>query len=220
MSQKEKTANLELILECEIRDKNGKLISIHRQPSKSLLKNFARMLRTAFNIVAPTGSASSTVTLTDTGGTSRTFYGAFMGGTTTMNNQGLAPLCALAAQYDDTYGIQVGAASTSVDRDQYQLSGKIPNGTSAGQLTYGSMTVEDTDGTPPDTIFRLIRPFTNNTTGDVTVWEIGLAIANVWASNSVPTKYNFLIARDVLSSPQTVPAGATLTVRYIFKVTA
>jgi hypothetical protein len=216
MSQKEKTANLDLILECEIRDKNGKLISIHRQPSKSLLKNFARMLRTMLNNAIPTGAISSTVTLKDVNGASNPFYGAFIAGGTS----GLAPLCALAPQYDDSYGIQVGAAATSVDRDQYQLSGKIPNGTSAGQLTYGSMTVEDTDGTPPDTTFRLIRTFTNNTTGDVTVWEIGLAIANTIDNYGSFSSNKFLTARDVLSSPQTVPAGATLTVRYIFKVTA
>jgi uncharacterized membrane protein YczE len=83
------------------------------------------------------------------------------------------------------------------------------------------MTVEDTDGTPPDTTFRVIRTFTNNTSSPITVYEIGLAIANAYnIGGTTIYTYYFLIARDVLSSPQTIPAGATLTVRYIFKVTA
>jgi hypothetical protein len=172
------------------------------------------------NNAIPTGTINSSVTLKDVNGASNPFYGAYASSGTLTYGSGLAPLCALAPQYNDTYGIQVGAAAVSVDRDQYALSGKIPNGTSAGQLTYGSMTVEDTDGTPPDTVFRLIRTFTNNTTGDVTVWEIGLAIANVYNNGGTFYNNNFLIARDVLSPPQTIPAGATLTVRYIFKVTA
>jgi hypothetical protein len=132
-------------------------------------------------------------------------------------------MCASAPLGNDAYGIQVGSGTTAVSRDNYALATKISHGTAAGQLSYGAMTVEDTDGTPPDTVFRLIRTFTNNTTDPITVYEIGLAIANsyhpIYDSWSLTTYY-FLITRDVLSAPLTVPAGATLTVRYVLKVTA
>ena len=210
-------ANVELEVELEVRDKNGKLISVHRQQSKSLLKNFARILRTMFLAVGGQSTYAVSTTLTDTSGASKTFYGAYTYGS---GNSGLAPMCANAPSGNDAHGIQVGSSSTAVTRDDFQLGGKIANGTSAGQLSYGSMTVEDTDGTAPDTIFRLIRTFTNNTSSAITVYEIGLVIANTYISAGSGTTNYFLIARDVLSAPQSIPAGATLTVRYIFKVTA
>jgi hypothetical protein len=77
---------------------------------------------------------------------------------------------------------------------------------------YGASTLEACDGTPPDTQFRVIRTFTNDYSSSLTVNEIGMAIsANYYG-------YYFLIARDLAT--QAVPAGATLTVRYILKVTA
>jgi len=229
MSKNEKTTNIELLIECEVRDKNGRILSVHRQPAKSLLKNFAKMLRTILAPAVPTSAPnyvlSSTASLTDTSGTSKTFYGAYMeySGASNIFYCGLFPMCALAPLGTDAYGIQVGTSASSVNRDQYQLGGKIAHGSGSGQLSYGAMTVEDIDGTPPETIFRLIRTFTNNTTDPMTVYEIGLIIGNSYENmrtSFAPTTSYFLIARDVLSSPQTIPAGATLTVRYIFKVTA
>jgi hypothetical protein len=225
MSKKEKTANLEVLIECEVRDKNGKILSVHRQKSKSLLKNFAKILRTMLVPAIPTAVGSSTVSLTDTGGATRTFTGAYLvnTGATSSVYVGLYPLNAGAPTGNDAYGIQVGTGTGAVSRDDYQLGYKILNGTGSGQLSYGAMTIEDTDGTPPDTTFRLIRTFTNNTSSSITVYEIGLVIANSLipvTSTISPTTYYFLIARDLLTTPQTVPAGATLTVRYIFKVTA
>jgi hypothetical protein len=228
MSKKEKTANLEVLIECEVRDKNGKILSVHRQKSKSLLKNFAKMLRTMLYPSLPTAPSTNTVAVTtslyDTSGASKSFYASLVGWSPgTSYYFGLYPLCAGAPAGNDAYGIQVGTGTGAVTRDDYQLVYKILNGTGSGQLSYGAMTVEDTDGTPPDTVFRLIRTFTNNTSSSITVYEIGLVIANVyvpWGSSFSPTTSYFLIARDLLSTPQTIPAGATLTVRYIFKVTA
>jgi hypothetical protein len=224
MSKNEKTTNLELLIECEVRDKYGRILGVHRQQAKSLLKNFAKMLRTILVPAVPTTTGQSTVSLTDTGGTSKTFYGAYIGYYSAAGvYAGVFPMCANAPSGNDAYGILVGTSASPVNRDQYQLGGKIAHGSGSGQLSYGAMTVEDTDGTPPDTVFRLIRTFTNNTTDPITVYEIGLTIANCHqpaATSFNPTISYFLIARDVLSSPQTIPAGATLTVRYIFKVTA
>ena len=49
----------------------------------------------------------------------------------------------------------------------------------------------------------------------VTVKEIGIVVFNDWGSTH---KY-FLIIRDVLSSPSSVPDGASLTVRYRIYIT-
>jgi hypothetical protein len=225
-----KENGLKLYLECEVRDKNGKLLSKHKQESKSLLKNFMVILQGIFNISVPKTSIPSgtntiyTVTVKDTSGANKnvgvgllfyyylnqTAYFIFL------------PLSMNAPQNDDTYGIQVGSSPASVTRDDYMLGGKILSGSGNAQLVYGAMTVEIPDGTPPDTVFRAIRTFTNNTSDNITVYEIGLVIANLVESvgSSLLTPIYVLIARDVLTTPQTIPSGATLTVRYIFKVTA
>lgn len=209
---------LEVILETEVRDKNGKLISIHRQPARSLLKNFAVMLRTmlsAYYIAG--GSYSITATLKDITGADTAFYGAYSAQTGYI---GLVPFFANAPAGVINCGIVVGNNSTPVSRNDFKLISQILHGSDVGQLSYGSMTVEETNGVAPDTIFRLIRTFTNNTSDIITVAEIGLYVGNNRIYNSTPNVAYFCIARDVLSPSQTVPAGATLTVRYIFKVTA
>ena len=225
-----KENGLKLYLECEVRDKNGKLLSKYKKESESLLKNFMIMLQTMFNIQILSTEigfdvvTEYNVTVKDTSGLSKTVtLGAYM------RNQyrgygyiTFLPMCMNAQQNDDTYGIQVGSSPASVSRDDYMLGGKILSGSGNGQLAYGVTTVEIPDGTPPDTVFRVIRTFTNNTSDNITVYEIGLVIANQVASNqsTLQAPIYVLIARDVLTSPQTIPPGATLTVRYIFKVTA
>jgi hypothetical protein len=201
---KGKNVNVNVQIETEIRDKDGKLIKKSRQEAHSLLKNFACFL------YALLGATS--VTRNNTSGSSATFYGSF-----TVTSAGTEhPLSCAAPSGDDSFGIQVGTSDTAVTRDDYKLGSKISHGSGSGQLAYGSMTVEAVDGTPPASRFRVIRVFSNNTTETITVKEIGLAIRNVWMS----LNQAFLIARDVLTSPQDVPSGATLTVRYIFEVTA
>jgi hypothetical protein len=196
--------NLKLMLELEVRDKNGKLLEKRSRTCHSFLKNFAWFVYAFF--------AATNVTRTNTGGGSATFYGSRAVTITGENS----PMKCNAASADDSFGIQVGSGTTPVSRDDYALATKISHGTAAGQLAYGTMTIETVNGTPPESQFRIIRTFSNSTADAITVYEIGLAISNRWAD--VETK--FLIARDVLSAPVTVPAGATLTIRYIFKVTA
>jgi len=106
----------------------------------------------------------------------------------------------------------VGTGTTSVTRDDYTLEAQIPHGFGDNQLVYGEVTVEDVDGSPPDSIWRVLRTFTNESDATITVTEIGL-IALVQGQP-------VLIARDVLDTPQDVPVFATLTVRYVFTVTA
>jgi hypothetical protein len=225
-----KENGLKLYLECEVRDKNGKLLSKYKKESESLLKNFMLMLQAMFNVpklsTEPGWDIVTTyqATVKDTSGENRNVtLGAFVrymygrSGYTTF-----LPMCMNAPQNDDTYGIQVGSSPASVSRDDYMLGGKIVSGSGNAQLVYGVMTVEIPDGTPPDTVFRAIRTFTNNTSDIITVYEIGLVVANQYGigDNNIQTPIYVLVARDVLGTPQSIPSGATLTVRYIFKVTA
>jgi len=206
-------ANLDLFYELEIRDKNGNLISTQSDRSRSLLRNFALMLRglMAGNIAGViSGSTWNTkVTLTATDGS--TFQYPALPSYSRAEDAPSA-MEASALERTDTYGILIGTGSTSVSRTDYKLAQQIPDGFQDGQMVYGKTTVEDVNGNPPDSVFRIIRTFTNESPSTITVREIGIVVKT--------TPKPVLIARDVLTTSQEVPTGATLTVRYIFKVTA
>jgi len=213
-----KHPNLVVMLETEIRDKNGKLISKHIQPSKSLLKNFAILLRLMMSAYSVTGSVYTiTTSIIDINNTTKTVAGAFVAGAA---NGGLVPLMVNAPAGVDDCGIVVGTGTGVVTRDNIALGSKISHGTNAGQLAYGSNSVEDVSGTDPESVWRVVRTFSNGTSSSITVYEIGMYAKNNYGSGGSFTLVTFCIARDVLSTPQTIPAGATLTVRYVFKVTA
>ena len=206
-------ANLDLFYEIEVRDKNGNLISKRTGRSKSLVRNFALMLRglMAGNIAGViSGSTWNTkVTVKATDGT--TFdYPSFPSYTDA--DKAPSAMEASALERTDEYGVVVGTGSTAVSRDDYKLEAQVADGFADGQMVYGKTTVEDVDGDPPDSVFRIIRTFTNEGSTTITIYEIGLIVK--------AQDHYVLIARDVLSPAQDVPAGATLTVRYIFKVTA
>jgi len=206
-------ANLDLFYEIEVRDKNGNLISKRKGRSKSLLRNFALMLRglMAGNLggVVSNSRWNSKVTVTATDGT--TFQYPSMNSTPDGMTSDSA-MEASALERTDKYGVVVGTGSTPVTRDDYKLESQVPDGFADGQMVYGKTTVEDVDGDPPSSVFRIIRTFTNEGSTTITIYEIGLIVK--------AQDKHVLIARDVLDTPQDVPAAATLTVRYIFKVTA
>jgi len=203
---KKKGLNLNLEVQCEIRDKNGRLIKTHRQVSKSLVKNFALALRGLMF-----GAANNkSVQLKGTGGVLQYYPWIAVASN---------PIHSVNAEVANTnYGIRVGSDETAVTRDDFKLYAPYEEGSGLGKMKHGAVTVEAVNGTPPDSQYRIIRTFTNEHTETQTVKEIGLIIYHIDAENS--GNYYFLIARDVLVSPQDVPSMATLTVRYIPKVTA
>jgi hypothetical protein len=126
-------------------------------------------------------------------------------------------LSTLADTGDVSQGIIVGTSDTSNNLTTYALGGKISHGTGSGQLVYGAESIEDvTNPSGNDLQFRITRTFTNNSGVTVTVKEVGLLIKK-WDTSL--TSRSFLAARDVLPSAVDVPDGATLTIRYVVKIT-
>jgi hypothetical protein len=190
------------VIEYEVRDKDGKLIEKGKFPAKSWVGNIIRLLNTLWNV----WNASSYVSkyyiytpsvLLDTTNTARV-----LGLVTDAsgNYGGEAPAG------DTSAGILVGTSDTPVSLAQTNLLGLIANGTGSGQLSYGATVVEDLT---IDTTyyFRIIRTLTNNSGASITVREIGLFLK--------PNQYSYMLARDVPTSPITIPNGSTLTLRYI-----
>jgi hypothetical protein len=195
------------VIEYEVRDKNGKLLSKGKFPAKSWVGNIIALLSCIISTWAQTTSnysASSRSDLIDTSNSARSLL--LGGGTSTSVVGGNAP----AGTADS--GIVVGTSDTPVSLGQYNLQSPIAHGTGSGQLSYGAITVESL---VKDTAwyFRVIRTFTNNSGASITVKEIGLFVR--FGMFGGPNYFSCMLARDVPSTPITIPSGSTLTVRYI-----
>jgi hypothetical protein len=200
---------LEAYLEIEVRDADGKLLTFRKAKAKSLLAPFLGLIKGQFAIPYYVNNAGN-VYVTDTSGVGR----AYPRGDVALY---VACICLNAGDAVGDYGLVVGSSDNSNTVNQYTMGSMISHGNSSGQLYYGSSTIENPSN-PSGTnnwIIRIIRTFSNNSAGSVTVKEIGLIVKTQDSGGNV--RY-FLIARDVIS-PVTVPSGATLTVRYILKIT-
>jgi hypothetical protein len=209
----EKKTSPQIAWDLEVRDRNGKLISRKKAPARSWLKAFIVMLKGEFATRHGTTTGNANVSVVDETGTARTYplhiatsYSPYYMNLSTLGDAG-----------DVTQGIIVGTSDTPNTLTTYALGGKISHGSGSGQLVYGAETLEDvTNPSGNDLQFRITRTFTNNSGSTITVKEVGLLVKKYDASIS---SKSFLVARDVLPSPVDVPDGATLTIRYVVKIT-
>jgi hypothetical protein len=201
---------LEAYWEIEVRDASGKLLTFRRFKAKSWLPQFLAMLKGIFALVFNVSTNIGNAPVVDTSGTTRYFpsisYNMYVTGIQINAGIGVGD-----------YGLVVGSSDNPNAINQYAMGAIIPHGNASGQLYYGATSIENPSN-PSGTNywqFRIIRTFSNNSGGSITVKEIGLISCTYDSGNN--TRY-FLIARDVIS-PVTVPSGSTLTVRYIPKIT-
>ena len=183
-------------IEIEVRDKKGKILEKRREEAHSWVGNFIKAL---YGLLATSAIKNTTISIIDTENQSIGFP--------QVPSESDSVLFVKAVAGNDDFGIIVGSGNTPVTLDDYNLEAKIPHGTGTGQIQYNYTTMEEPVISDNNISFRIIRTFTNVSGGDIIVREIGL----------VALKYSkyFLIARDVLETPVTVPHEATLTVRYI-----
>jgi len=113
--------------------------------------------------------------------------------------------------------IQLGSGTQSYSPTLTSLAAPISNGTGAGQLSYGSVSV----GYSSNTISTYIV-VTNNSGSAITVTEIGL-IGTVYiyyynsSGNFTSNSYTFLLTYDTLSSPVTLNPGYVATFEVILQ---
>ncbi len=200
-----------LWIEYEVRDKDGKLLDKGKFKGQSWVGNITAFLRTLFKggvtgtSTTPRYYSTSPTDMRDVDGTAR--------GLALFEYSASTRLGAEAEAGVDAYGLRVGASDSAVALGQYNLGIPIVHGSGAGQLLYGNTTVEDLsrNGT---WLFRVVRTFTNGSGSTVTVREFGLFVRLEVATVS-PYMASIMFARDVPPSPINVPAGSTLTLRYI-----
>jgi hypothetical protein len=127
------------------------------------------------------------------------------------NQGGWTSLFVAAGQNEDRYGIQVGTGSNPWAYDQYKLQSQIYHGTDVGKMMYGACSVSSLVSITNGLKYVVSRVFTNGTPDTITVREIGFIVFSLYSGPSV------MIARDVLSPSIDVPAGSSLTVRYVIQ---
>jgi hypothetical protein len=214
MTAKEKKKTSPLILwEIEVKDKNGQILKHFTTPAKSWLKQFISILKGEFATRYGSAVGAGNTYVKDETGADRQ-YPLHDGTSTATYNKDLATN---GDTGDVTQGIIIGTSDTPNTLTTYALGGKITHGTGSGQMLYQTTTVEEvTNPSGMDLQFRMTRTFTNNSGATITVKEVGLLAKKI---DYLSSARSWLIARDVLPSPVDVPDGATLTIRYVVKIT-
>jgi len=182
-------------IEIIVYDKDENVIQHIKKPMDSFTQNMKRWMCDVLN-----SEGYLTWGVVDTGGANRNL----ISGSYTLKSYINAPTG------DDTYGILIGSSDIAFDVAQYNLGSKIPNGSGTGQIGYQGVTLYQDQ--PNQRTWQ--RAFVNTSGGDITVREVGLAVKTTWGGDP----YCVLLARDVLSTPVTVPNYGTLIVRYTFKI--
>ena len=172
-------------IEAKVYDKEGHLIQYHRQPMRSLTQYFLALM--AIPIIG-------------------TYQGALI-------NQApgiLTSVLGLPSQQNTTqsanilwdWAIQLGSGTQAFSLTLTGLAAPISNGTGAGELSYGPLSVSYTGSA----IFVSIQ-VTNTTSSAVSVTEIGLkCTVYLQYSNGSISTYNFLLSYDTFSTAISVPA--------------
>jgi len=192
-----------------VRDKDGKVIRVHRQRSHSPTYNFIYLLLpTSFY-----NTSNVEVTITNIGGTSNS-WATFMGPISYPNTKTNNPSYIIM--------IQVGNGSQSNPSAATKLAAPISSGTGNGQLVYGAVSVSSNIAVSGSSAyFYIVQAFSNESGADVSITEIGII---TWIrANGPDCSYNqnfgyLLVWYDVLSSAITVPNQGTVTIYYTFMV--
>ena len=193
-----------------VKDSNGNIINIHRQRSHSPTKNFIGLLIPVYYL----NSNNLGVTIVNVTGESTTFSPSTLNGISYPSNQENSPSYLVM--------IQVGSGSQPNPASATSLASPIANGTSSGQLLYGTPSISASIMVSGSSAyFYISQAFINNSGSTISVTEIGI-ITNLNSYGPYGGhSYSFgqvLVWYDVLSSPISIPNGGTLVIYYTFTV--
>lgn len=93
-----------------------------------------------------------------------------------------------------TFGLLVGTSGADFAFSQYAMQALIPHGDTTGKLSYAAMPDPVKSDNGAERRITWTRQFSNNTSGDITVREIGWAVNGWKGTASTP----FLWLREVL----------------------
>lgn len=180
---------LNIKVQVVLRDKNGKITKIINKVCHSYILAMVDLLAVHMG--------EATLTIKDTGGTSQSVAAFYL------------DFSCKSASADNTYGIQVGTGSDAILITDYKLKTLIANGTGANLLNYGSTSIGACATVGTTRQFTIARTLTNNSGGDITVNEVGLAVKT--------QLYKLLVEHSLLTF--TITNGTSGTVTYTISAT-
>lgn len=181
----------EMYWDITIKDKHGKVTKRIHKKANSYVQNMINILAVQMR--------SATATITDNTNVARSVP------------VGSDAFESVPSTSINTRGIQVGTGTAAVAIGDIQLGTLIADGAGAGQLSHSGVT-----STAPATVgatrrFTLVRTFTNNSGGSITVNEVGISC---FAGAGIG---NFLIERTLLTFA--IPNLGNATITYTISVT-
>ena len=183
--------NIDVKLTITVKDKDGKIIKVHKQKSHSFVANFLIMIA---SLLSDNGYK-----FTNTSGSTNSF-----------NFNGAI------SETMPIYNILIGTGTSSPKANDYNLSQPIANGTGSGQMEYGSVSfIQPTVINTNTTTFQISQTYQNSSGSTITVSEVGMEIDAYNISDSTYV----LISHDLLSSPISVPNNGVLLVTYTISIT-
>jgi len=175
------------------------------QRSDSILQPFMQYLQQTLTGVASTSGTVSYLPVSGiigTDGATHNFISVVSGG---------------ASSGDASGGIVIGTGNALNSPSTYALQSQIQNGTGAGQMQYGAVSVAALATSGNTVSFTANRTFTNNSGASITVAEVGIY---EWIYVSSPAGNSpVAFARDVLATPVTVANTTPITVYYTIQLT-
>jgi len=186
-------------IEARVYNKEGHLIQYHRQPMRSLTQYFLGLI--AIPIIG-----------TYQGPTTYSPPGIFTNVLGLPSSAG-SPRYSAVIVWD--WSIQLGSGTQNFSLTLNSLAAPITNGSGAGQLSYGTLSVSYA-GT---SIFVSVT-VTNYTLSTIPVTEIGLlGTIYMWTDSNSPTTYSFLFSYDTFSTAISIPAYGMAVFQIILSFT-
>ena len=223
--------NIDIKITVTVKDKDGKIIKVHKQRSHSFVSNFLALLT----------SSLACSCLQDINSTTYGYFFRMTNGTYALYNPFYMELNSIfdlnAPANNSAYGIVVGTGTATPTPNDYALQSQIQNGTGSEQLVYSGHTISPapvsngssnyytTTSTPSSgllpvsgntTSWQILRTFQNQSGAPITVSEVGL-ITQI-CGNAVSSPVYVLLAHDLLTSPITIPNGGVMAITYTISV--
>jgi hypothetical protein len=174
-------------VEAKVYDKEGHIIQYHKQPMKSLTQYFLAIMTIPLLATYQNSSSNQAQPIF-----------------TNITNIPSQISSGVAIFIYWNASIQVGSGTQSFSPTLNSLAAPIANGTGAGELQYGTVSV----GYTPTSFFVSVT-VTNYSGSTINVTEIGLFGTIAW--QDISTTYTFLLSYDTFSSPISIPNDALAT---------
>ena len=196
-----------------VKNSEGNIIKVHRQKSHSPTTNFIALLLPVNYYT----STNSSITITGLAGASYNYQPAFSN-----NGYDITYPNDSNSYYSYLLEIDVGSGTQSNPLTATNLASPIANGSGAGQLVYGAVSVSSSITINGSSAYFYISQTFNNQSGSaITITEVGIvtkiSIYNIYV-DAYEGIFTLLTWYDVLSSPVSIPNGGSATIRYIFEV--